>query len=371
MTTSGRSVVFSVFIILVALGLVAASKMGVLEKKVSQIVVVAGSELQPILEGIAPQFQKDHAEIQIELQFQGSQDIVNRYLDDKNDFTPTILIPANGELLKDLALRWSAQDSSPAFHEAPRPLAKTLLVAVAWPDRGQVLFPDGVFRWERIEQAMKASSWQDIGGQAEWGSFDFVMTDPLRSNSGLVTLSLWSAAVTGGLPTRQMLNSPLIPPLFTLIHKGVYQPPRSTDLLLQEFITRGPNDADVAVVYESNALSRWQQAASSKGQPYQIYYFPTTIETTITAGIVRRGVDTDTAQAAQKFLDYLLAPEQQSTFVMHGFHPMGGGIDLQKVAGSPWNQNIPGSLVSPPGTALAMPEAELLDEILRLWSRSG
>ncbi|WAN69895.1 hypothetical protein BJP36_38035 [Moorena producens JHB] len=37
---------------------------------------------------------------------------------------------------------------------------------------------------------------------------------------------------------------------------SVYQPPYSTDILLQEFIAYGSHDPDVATVYQSIALHR-------------------------------------------------------------------------------------------------------------------
>ncbi len=130
-------------------------------------------------------------------------------------------------------------------------------MGIAWLQRGQVLFPNGRFSWDKIEQTMKAKNWSEIGGQKDWGSFDFVMTDPTRSNSGQLTLNLWASQV------ENTLNSPSVETLFQTVKQSVYLPPRSTDILLQEFIARGPNDADVATVYESIALARWQQSTTN------------------------------------------------------------------------------------------------------------
>jgi len=129
---------------------------------------------------------------------------------------------------------------------------------------GKVLFPNGRFSWQRVEKAMQAGNWQAVGDQSDWGNFDFVTTDPTRSNSGQVTLSLWALSkLGGGTPNSADLNNPAIELLFGTVKRSVYQPPRSTDILLQEFIARGPNDADVATVYESIALYRWQQSAKN------------------------------------------------------------------------------------------------------------
>jgi ABC-type molybdate transport system substrate-binding protein len=335
------------------------------------IVVLVGTELQEPLTALQQTFQQQHPNIQLELKFQGSQDLVNRYLDDQHDVKPTVLIPANGELLAEMNERWKARNREAAFYDSPRPVAKTRLVAIAWSDRGKALFPDNSLRWERLEQAMQAGNWSKLGGPASWGSFDFLMTDPERSNSGQLTLALWSQnKIGGGTLTPGSLNQPPVRSLFRLLNQSVYQPPRSTDVLLQEFISRGSNDADVAIVYESIALYRWPQAVANQGKPYQIYSLNPTIETVSTAVIARHNVDRGTADAARKFLDFLTQPEQQSVFVQYGFRPVLDNIDLLSVPNSPWIQNIPGVQVNPAGQVIPTPNTQTLEEIKRLWSRS-
>lgn len=326
------------------------------------LVVVSGTELQEPLLALKAKFERQHSDWKLDLKFQGSQDIVNRYIDDKNDFIPAVLIPANGQILKELEARWRSQNNEDPFYDPARPVASTMLVAVAWSERGKALFPDGRFRWGRLEQALKAQTWAALGGPASWGSFDFVLTDPSRSNSAQLALALLS----GGNP-----NNPANPALFSLVKASVYNPPRSTDILLQEFIARGPNDADVAIVYESIALNRWEQSATNQGKPYQIYYLDPTYRTTSTAAIVRRRVDARTADAARTFLDFLGQPEQQAVFVRHGFRPATDNLDVAMVPGSPWNKTIPGARAKPAIQILSPPNPSILEEIKKLWSRSN
>ncbi len=365
--TRNRTVT-SLGIILGALGLTYAPLPGVQQK----IVIVSGTELQEPLEALEEKFEQSYSNIELELKFQGSQDIVNNYLDQKNHFTPTVVIPANGEILQQLSDRWQAQNNSEPFYDQPQPIAKTMLVGIAWPERGKVLFPNGRFQWQSLEQAMEKRNWAAIGGQADWGSFDFVTTDPTRSNSGQLTLSLWTQLKLGSSPlSNSSLNTPAVQSLFALVKKSVYQPPRSTDILLQEFITRGPNDADVATVYESIALYRWSQARTSQGKPYQIYYLDPTIETVATAAIVRRDVDSGAAKAGRQFLEFLTQPQQQAVFVQYGFRPVAAGINLQSVPNSPWVQNIPGAEVNPPVRPVQPPNIQVVGEIQRLWKRAN
>ncbi|NET38700.1 MAG: ABC transporter substrate-binding protein [Cyanothece sp. SIO1E1] len=336
------------------------------------IVVVSGTELQEPLQVLAEKFEQASPHLQIDLKFQGSQDIVNNYIDDKNDFDPTILIPANGQLLTELSDRWQAQNSDAAFVAEPRAIAKTMLVAVAWPERGDALFPDGRFQWQQLATALQAGNWADIGGAANWGSFDLVTTDPTRSNSGQLALSLWARSHLGttALPTPRLTDNST-QDLFSLVKRSIYQPPRSTDILLQEFITRGPNDADIAIVYESIALHRWPQASITQNQPYKIYYLDPTIETVATAAVVRRDVDQAEAKAAQAFLTFLTEPDQQAVFVQHGFRPTNPTVNLETVAESVWQQDIPGAESNPAGKVLPPPDRQALGEIIRLWQRAN
>lgn len=371
MTTTSKSqrrnrVVMSVAIALATLSLAYAPIPGLQQT----LIIVSGTELQEPLQQLEAKFEQEHPNIKLELKFQGSQDIVNNFIDKKNDFKPTVLIPASSEFLDELKQRSLAQNNNDPFYDAPKPIAKTLLVGIAWSERGKVLFPNNRFSWPRVEQAMQAGNWQAVGGEKDWGSFDFVTTDPTRSNSGQATLNLWALSkLGGGINGSADLNNPAVASLFSTVKKSVYQPPRSTDILLQEFIARGPNDADVGTVYESIALSRWQQSSQNQGKSYQIYYLDPTIETVATAAIVRQDVDSLTANAAKKFISFLTELEQQKVFAQYGFRPVNNTIDLRSLPNSPWNQTIPGAEVNPPVKTVPPPTPQMLGEIQRLWQR--
>ncbi|MEO0934915.1 MAG: extracellular solute-binding protein, partial [Cyanobacteria bacterium J06641_2] len=275
-------------------------------------------------------------------------------------------------VLDSVDLIHQAQNNNEAFYNEPQPIAKTLLVAIAWQERGNVLFPNNNFSWQRVEQAMQSNSWEAVGGQKNWGSFDFLITNPTRSNSAQATLSLWAISkLNSSNPNNINYNNPQITSLFSTVKKSIYQPPRSTDILLQEFIARGQNDADVATVYESIALSRWKQSMKNQDKPYQIYYLNPTVETVATAAIVRQNVDSGTAKAGQKFVDFLTQPEQQKVFVQYGFRPTNNSVDLKSVPNSPWNQNIPGSQINPSTKTLPAPNQKAIGEIQRLWQRAN
>ncbi|MGK7943398.1 MAG: substrate-binding domain-containing protein [Microcystaceae cyanobacterium] len=357
-----KSALLSGIIGLLAVALAYAPLPGVNQK----IVVVSGTELTEPLQQIKEKFEQENPNITLELEFQGSQDMINKYVDQKNEFTPTVLIPASSDKLEELKKRLAAETPDP-FYETPQPIAKTFLVGVAWPERGQVIFPDGQFRWQNLEAAIRQRNWQQIGGQSDWGSFDFLMSDPTRSNSGQMTLSLWSQAKLNN--SNPNFSDPPLEALFSEIKRSVYLPPRSTDILLQEFITRGPNDADIVTVYESIALYRWQQSGLNKGKPYQIYYLTPTIEVVAAAAIMRPQVSQGQAKAAQEFISFIRQPAQQEVLIQYGFRPVVNDLDLASVPNSPWGQNIPGSQINPPSQLESPPSPQTIGEILRLWER--
>ena len=360
------NLVASLGIIMASLGLTYAP---LLSQKTT-ITIVTGSELKEPLVELEQKFEQENSRVDLEIKIQGSQDIVSNFIDQKNDFTTTILMPANDELITELQTRLNAQGEKDIFYEQPQAIAKTILVGIAWEERGKVLFPQGKFSWNRIETALQQRNWQNLGGQKDWGSFDFLTTDPLRSNSGQITLSLWAKdeLKTNNLTTNNLNNSE-VEKLFQLIKNRVYQPPRSTDILLQEFIARGPNDADVATVYESIALHRWLQVQDSKTQRYQIYYPNPSIETTITAVISKKNVSKSEAKIAQKFIDFLQAQEQQIILAKYGLRPI-INLDLQSLPNTPWNQNIPGVEVNPNIKINPSPNQKVMDEIQKIWYRS-
>lgn len=331
--------------------------------------VVIGSELQEPLAEIEQNFEQNYPNIKIDLKIQGSQDIINNIVDKKNDFQPTIVIPASDELINELDTRLRAIGKGQPFYKPPQPIAKTLLVAIAWQERGNILFPNNQFSWQPLEQALINKNWQDIGGNNSWGSFDLLITDPTRSNSGQLTLNLWAENKlnNNNLTINNFANSE-VETLFSLLKNSVYQPPRSTDILLQEFIVRGENDADIGFVYESIALYRWSQTNQNK--IYQIYYPNPTIETFSTAVILNDNLSNFEQKSAEKFINYLLEENQQIILAKYGFRSINNDLDLTTINNSPWSKNILGMEINPAVEIKSSPSPDIINEIQKVWLRN-
>lgn len=136
-TQRQKKVVLSTVLALSALGLAYAPLPGLTQT----IVVVSGTELMEPLKQLEAQFEQEHPDINLELKFQGSQDMVNNYIDENNDFNPTVLIPASGEILNELEQRWQAQNPDQPFSQPPQRSPKLFWWGLLGPNGDRYYFP--------------------------------------------------------------------------------------------------------------------------------------------------------------------------------------------------------------------------------------
>lgn len=270
--------------------------------------VAVGSELEQPMRDLETRFEQAHPDIDLVWRVQGSQDMVNQALEN-NAERPRVLIPASGELLRGLAQRLRRQQTNAGLSD-PQPIARTVLVAVSWPERAAVLFGTGPFRWGALKKALEQSNWASLGGQESWGRFNLRATDPARSNSGQLAMLLW-------------LRSQGRDQAIGLWRRALYQPPRSTDILLREFIATGPNDGDVAFVYESIALSRMDEARQRQGAAYTILAPDPSYETVLEAAVLEGKADGRIADGTT-FIRFLRSDPQQQLLMDWGFRSHDG-----------------------------------------------
>lgn len=305
------------------------------------LMVAVGSELEQPLAQLEPLFERRHPGIDLRWEVQGAQDMLNRNLEASPE-RARVLIPSNRDQLLAFQAAAANRGGAQPFVAAPLPIARTLLAAVAWPERAAVLFPDGRFSWARLQRAVAAGQLQALGGPAAWGSFDLRTTDPLRSNSAQMTLALWSRARPG-------------PGGVALLRRAVYLPARSTDLLLRDFISGGRNDGDLAMVYEAVALRRSGEAARRWPGGYRLLLPDPTIELVLAAAVLQ-GEAAGRSADGERLLAFLTSAEAQAVLRGAGFR----GADGR--GGSAAGNRV---------RHLPPPDRAQLDELLRQWQRAG
>jgi len=305
------------------------------------LVVAVGSELSTAMGELEPLFERRHGGIDLSWRVQGSQDMVNRAREEGPE-RPRVLIPANRDLLGQLAGELQAEGEATPFLQPPVPVARTLLVAVAWPERAKGLFPDGRFSWPQLRRATAAGQWGALGAPASWGSVDLRSADPMRSNSGQLTLALWCRGQNGS-------------DCAAALRRAVYRPARSTDILLQEFISGGPNEGDLAMVYEASALARQDESGRQQPGGYVLLFPDPTIETVLAAALLR-GEAAGRKEDGERFVAFLLSQEGQGVLKRLGFRGADGGGGSRAASGV---------------KRLPPPSPEEREELLRLWQQAG
>src|SRR6266498_980503 len=93
-----------------------------------------------------------------------------------------------------------------------RSVVKTPLVLVAWKERADALWGDkpSVDLWKQLHDVMTDPKGWGAHGHPEWGYVKFSHTNPLQSNSGLMTILLMTYSFfgkTSGLTSADILSN--------------------------------------------------------------------------------------------------------------------------------------------------------------------
>jgi ABC-type molybdate transport system substrate-binding protein len=304
-----------------------------------RLLVAIGSELEQPMRELETRFEREHPAVDLHWQVRGSQDMVNQALVPSGE-RPRVLIPASEELLRGLAERMRRQQNDSGLQD-PQPVARTVLVAVSWPERAQALFGGDSFNWESLQQALSDGSWEQLGGQASWGRFNLRATDPARSNSGQLALLLWRRSQASD---RAVMTW----------RRALYQPPRSTDILLREFIAAGPNDGDLAFVYESVALNRREESRQRQGEAYVLLVPDPSYETVLAASVIE-GPASGRLGDGEALVRFLRRGPQQEVLMNWGFRSIDGRLPR-------------GALTT---TILPAPDQTQREGMLRIWQAAS
>jgi ABC-type Fe3+ transport system substrate-binding protein len=317
--------------------------------------------------------------IRVRLEKMGSREIYLAVLDGSKK--PDVISPASSlqiAILRDLSAKSGASLINTSDPTACRPVLTTPLVMVAWQEQANVLWGDNPnsHMWQRLHDALADPKGWESYGHPEWGYIKFGHTDPLKSNSGFMTILLMTYNYfdkTGGLTSQDILANAEYQQWFKEIEGTISEFGDSTGTYMQQIVTYGPSKYNLVAVYESTAI---EQAANAVGRygPLQVYYPPATVLSDHPFCVLNtERVTPDKTAAAQVFIDYLLSqPVQQKALLEHGFRPVDKTIPLDQ-AGSPFSSSDPvgdiGLKVDLP-PQVEVPPGDVLNTLLDFWSRS-
>lgn len=346
-----------------------------------ELSVLYSTEKEAWLNDVIANFegQVDGRPIQVTLEKMGSREIYLAVLDGTRK--PDVISPASSlqtAILQDLSARSGAALVNTSDPVSCRPVVSTPLVVVAWQEQANVLWGDNPngHMWLRLHEALVDPKGWESYGQPEWGYIKFGHTDPLKSNSGFMTILLMTYNYfdkTSGLTSQDILANVEYQQWFTEIEGTISEFGDSTGTYMQQIVTYGPSKYNLVAVYESTAIEQAVNAVGRYG-PLRVYYPPTTVLSDHPFCVLKaEWVTPDKTAAAQVFTDYLLSqPVQQKALLQYGFRPVDNTIPLDQ-PGSPFSSSDPvgdiGLKVDLP-PQVDLPPGDVLNTLLDFWSRN-
>ena len=340
------------------------------------VTFVYGTEKRDWVEAAAESFRSKHRDIELKLVGQGSLESAQAILEGK--LQPTAWAPADSLAMSLLESDWRTKNGTALFgtgEDAPAPLVISPLVFVAWDDRAEVLakLGGGHITWKALHQALSADQgWPAIGGKAEWGFVKFGHTDPTRSNSGLQALVSMTYDYYG---RTQLTVGDLLDPKYQAwikaIEKGVTRFEASTGTFMTDMVRFGPSRYDLALVYESLAVSQLENAQGRWGN-LKLYYLPTTLWSDHPGAVLQGSwVTPEQRKAARAWLQHLRSREVQEQALRLGFRPADPAVPLKNQDPSnPFNRLGPYGLQLDLPPAAPSPDGAIVRNLLSMWTRT-
>ncbi|HEX2696842.1 MAG TPA: extracellular solute-binding protein [Anaerolineales bacterium] len=317
--------------------------------------------------------------IKLQVEAMGSWEINAAVLDGTRK--PVIVSPAS--LLQISALQDASTSKfghalvNPADTANCRSVVKTPLVLVAWKERADVLWgnqPPSTL-WRDLHDALVNPQGWAAYNHPEWGYVKFGHTDPLKSNSGFMTILLMTYGYydkTTGLTGSDILSNPDYQAWFLGTESSIGQFEYSTGPLMQKMVVYGPSTFDLVAVYEATAIEQADNAVGRYGE-LRVYYPPAIIWSDHPFCVLNADwVTPEQAEAAKLFIDYLTSqPAQQAALLKYGFRPVDASIPLQQ-PGSPFDHYAGNGFRADISTIpnVAVPAGNVLNTLRDFWSRN-
>jgi len=334
------------------------------------------TEKKDWLEAALADFERANPAIKVKLVGKGSLDSVNDILDGKSQ--PVLWSPADSSMTNLLGSDWQTKNGKPLFpatgDAAPQPLLLTPVVFAVWEDRAKVLrdAAGGQLSWKAIHKAVTAKSgWPAVGGKPAWGFVKLGHTDPTRSNSGLQALVLMALEHFGTQAvTVEHVLDPKFQEFVKEIEGGVTKLEPSTGTFMTDMLRFGPSKYDIALVYESLAISQLENA-QKRWDNLHIYYPSLTIWSDHPVAILDAPWVTPAQRAAaEKVVAYLRSKPVQATAVRFGFRPADPSVPIKTADGAnPFTKMAQYGLTSELPPAVQAPEGPVVRNLLMMWSR--
>ena len=346
--------------------------------------VLYSTEKEAWLNDVIVQFEKTNPKIdghpvKVELEKMGSWEINAAVLD--NTRKPVIVSPASSlqiAALQDASIAESGKSLvNPADSSTCRSTVTTPLVLVAWKERADVLWGSqpGKSLWKDLHNALTDPQGWAAYNHPEWGYVKFGHTDPLKSNSGFMTIVLMTYGYhdkTSGLSASDILSDEDYQAWFLETEASIGQFEHSTGPLMEKMVAYGPSTFDFVAVYEATAIEQAENAVGRYGE-LRVYYPPALLWSDHPFCVLNADwVTPQQTEAAKLFMNYLTdKPAQELALLKYGFRPVDTSIPLEQT-GSPFDRYAANGFRSDLSNLpnVEIPAGNVLNTLRDFWSRN-
>jgi Ca-activated chloride channel family protein len=248
---------------------------------------------------------------------------------------PVVWSPGAVSWVDQFRERWSQQGNRPSIKPACKPSVYTPIGLAMWRPMAEALgWPGKPIGWQTIvDLAADPQGWARYG-HPEWGKLKLGHPHPKYSNAGMLFVSSFVYGVTGktgGLSAEEVYDPKVEQAMRTLARNTSKYGMISTDLL-RLMAQNGPQFLHAVSAFEEGTVSLNLKRGDELRWPL-VFIFPS--EGTFWSShpyCILGGADwvnAEQAEAAQLFLDYLLAEDQQAMAVQHLLRPLDSSIPIE------------------------------------------
>ncbi len=346
--------------------------------------VLYSTEKEAWLNEVILDFEKsnpviDGHPLEIKLEKMGSWEINAAVLDGNRQ--PDIVSPASSlqiaALVDASAIQFGKPLVNPADTTMCRSVLKTPLVLVAWKERADVLWgrQPGASLWRDLHDALNDPQGWAAYNHPEWGYVKFGHTDPLKSNSGFMTILQMTYGYygkTANLSASDILSDSEYQKWFLETESSIGQFEYSTGPLMEKMVVYGPSTFDMVTVYEATAIEQAENAVGRYGE-LRVYYPPAILWSDHPFCVLNGDWATQQkTEAATLFMDYLTSkPAQEIALMKYGFRPVDTSIKLEQ-PGSPFDRYAANGILAELSgiRELEIPAGNVLNTLRDFWSRN-
>jgi len=322
----------------------------------------------------SPRYRVDGRPIRLEMKKMGSREMILDVLDGVEE--PVLLSPASSLQASILESQSASKFGKPLANAANcRSVVNTPLVLVAWRERAQILWGDNPpdQMWHQVHDVLVDPQGWAAYDHPDWGYIKFGHTDPLKSNSGFMTVLLMTYdyfGKTSGLTSADLLSDTDYQQWLIELESTVSNFGDSTGTYMKEIVAYGPSMHDIVTVYEATAIEHAENAVGRYGE-LRVYYPPATVMSDHPFCILDADwVSPEQTEAAQMFIDYLQTqPVQELALLKYGFRPTNPAVPLEQ-PGSPFERYVPNGLRVDLPPQVEVPPGDVLDTLLDFWLRN-